>query len=279
MKLRWRRYPAGCNFLTMNAWVVAARSTDTLMREMEEQLSPQLFRLALTSPSPTKGLERLVRRQFPKPSVGCVGLDPLSQINCVRGRGEPELYVYNSPDTEDDKACRISLDLANTQPNRVGIEKFIIKWGPPAGGLVTERQFLDIREQLRFILRSAIVQQRGYLEGKSDLHERMFRTYRGTLFGQITPFECAIRELHTLAEHGTLKQIRECQECKHFYIANKRTASRTGTGPGAPQKFCQACGRRARPKAQRLRLKIRGAAGHTGKKVTADPSYAKPSSR
>jgi hypothetical protein len=94
MKLRWRRYPAGCNFLTMNAWVVAARSTDTLMREMEEQLSPQLFRLALTSPSPTKGLERLVRRQFPKPSVGCVGLDPLSQINCVRGRGEPELYVY-----------------------------------------------------------------------------------------------------------------------------------------------------------------------------------------
>jgi hypothetical protein len=116
----------------------------------------------------------------------------------------------------------------------------------------------------------------GYLKDKSNLQERMFRTYRGIMFEPTIPFECAIRELQALAEHGTLSQIRECQECKHFYIANKWTASRAGR---REQKFCRTCGGTARAKAHRLRSKMRGAAGHTGKKVTADPSYAKPSTR
>jgi hypothetical protein len=279
MRLNWRRYPEGCNFLTGKAWVVAAVSTDTLMREMNHQLSPQLFKLALTSPGPTKELESLVRREFREPYVECPGLNPLSDVDCIRGRGKPELYMYNSPDPEDDKACRISFDLANIEPSPGGIEKFMIKWGPPTAGLVTEREFRDVRQQVRFILQSSIVQQHDYLEDRRNLQERIFKTYRGAMFAPTTPFECAVRELHALAEYGTLRQIRECQECKDFYIANKRTAYRTGTGPGAPQRFCRDCGRKARAKAQRLRSKMRGAAGHTGKKVTADPSYAKPSSR
>jgi hypothetical protein len=270
MTLNWRRYPAGCNFLTIKAWVVAASSTDTLMRGMKGQLPRQLLKLALTSPKPTKELERLVRREFPKTYVGCVGLHPLSDVDCVRGRGEPEPYDYNSPDVEDDKARRISLDLANAEPSRNGIEKFITKWGPPTGGLVSERQFWDIHRQIRFILLSATVWRH------HDLVDRIFRTYQGTSPQPTTPFECAIRELQALAEHGILMQIRECQECKLFYIANKRTAFRFGR---RRQKFCRSCGGRARPKAHRLRLKLRGAAGHTGKKVTADPNYAKPSTR
>jgi hypothetical protein len=223
----------------------------------------------LTSPRPTKELERLVRREFRKTYVGCVG-HPLSDVDCVRGRGEPELYDYNSPDAEDDKACRISLDLANVEQSRNGIEKFITKWGPPTGGLVSERQFWDLRQQVRFILLSAMVWRH------DDLEDRIFRTYRGTSPQPRTPFECAIRELQALAEHGTLMQILKCQECKHFYIANKRTASRSGR---RKQKFCRTCGGRARPKAHRLRLKMKGAAGPTGKRVTADPTYAKLSTR
>jgi len=83
-----------------------------------------------------------VRREFPKTYVACVGLHPLSDVDCVLGRREPELYDYDSPDVEDDKACWISLDLANTAPSRNGIEKFFIKWGPPTGDLLSERQFL-----------------------------------------------------------------------------------------------------------------------------------------
>src|SRR5215831_10164285 len=130
--------------------------------------------------------------------------------------------------------------------------------------------FWDIHRQVRFVLLTATEWRH------DDLQNRIFRTYEGTSPQPTTPFECAIRELQALAEHGTLMQIRQCQECKHFYIANKRTASRMGR---RRQKFCRSCGSRARPKEHRLRLKLRGAAGRTGKRVTADPSYAKPSTR
>jgi hypothetical protein len=212
--------------------------------------------------------------------------DLLSPVDCFHGRGESEAYVHPPPDAPDvdvDKARWISLDLANVEASHDGIEKFVKKWGMPTGNwFMTEREFYEKREQVRITLLSAMTKQRfvrlghHYPKNRSNLLEMMYRTYKGGSFDPDTPFECAMRELHILSERGVFSQIRECQECKLYFIANKRTADRKGSGPASPQKYCLACGSRARPKARRQRLKLADAEPPTRKMVSADPRDARP---
>jgi hypothetical protein len=197
------------------------------------------------------------------------GLTLHCDIHWVHPQGVPEEYTHNGPDVRDDRASRISLDFANAEGSRNGIEKFITNWGMPTE-LLHERQFYNMCQLVRSILVSAV--------DRASLEE-MFRIHRGGSYEPTTPFEFAIREFEDLAEHDVLKHVRECRECGQFFIPNKRTAKRKGSGPGAAQQFCRDCGPTARPKARRHRLKLDGALGRTGKKVTADPRYAKPSMR
>jgi hypothetical protein len=257
MKLRWRRFPAGCGFETADAQFVAKYSVNSpAMRSSQKWVAEQV-RLEL-------GLDQSDVNEI-KPFFG-EDLAALSDVDFVHGRGEFEEYVY-SPDIDDDNARRISLDFANAEPNRSGIDKFVRTWGIPAAGVITERQFCDMRDQVRYVLRSATMPKR--LEMVFSLHGRGG-------YWPSNPFECSIRELEVLAKHGVLGRVRECEspECKRYYISNKRTADRQGRGTAAPQRFC--CGNRARAKARRQREKVKNARGPSGKKVSADPKYARP---
>jgi len=261
MSLKWMRC-ARCDFLTEKAQVLAGWPPSRGLNIRLTNGAADAAELGLDI-SDEHGAKICIGENW-------ADLDPLSHVKFIRGRGDYDHYEYNSPDIDDDKARRISLDFANIELSRRGIEEFVRYWGMPTYGLATERQFHDMRHQIRCILLSAKDPQ---------CQEWIFRLHRGHYYQPSDLFECAIRELEALARQGVLRYVRECPECKHYYVANKRTANRKGRGPGAPQQFCRGCGPKARPKARRQRLKLEGARGHTGKKVTADPKYAKPSMR
>jgi hypothetical protein len=193
--------------VTEKAEFVAKYSVNCPSGMIVRKLLAEEARLALA-------LDPLVERDV-KIHFGEDWVDPLSDVEFIGRRGECAPYEYDSPDVDDNRAHRISLDFANVEPSRNGIAKFFTNWGPPTAGLVTERQFYDMCHQLRCVLLSAAIPRR---------QEMIFRLHRGYSYEPSNPFECAVRELEALANHGVLRHIRECEGCGQYYIPNKKNS-------------------------------------------------------
>jgi hypothetical protein len=240
MKLLWDRYPEGCKF-----GGIPPPLGERLGRPVEYLLFPRVEHA---------------------PSV------------YVDGLGERQGHVLKSPDPSDVKSRRVSLDLANTEANREGIERFVKMWGKPRLFLF-EDQFYEDRKVIRSVLDRQL--QWAAVEDHTTLTDDWFRSeeikitrHRGSFIEPLDLFQFAVREAHALLEHGVIKQVRTCNGCKRYYIAHKNTANRGGKQQ--PQRFCSDCGSKARSRVRRQRMKLVGARGPTGVKVSADPRHGRP---
>jgi hypothetical protein len=141
------------------------------------------------------------------------------EIVLIQGRGEPEDYVLTSPSDGLSGPSWVSLSLANTLPNREGVEAFVRHFGLPE---MPEDEFYAHSNFLQDVLFFLI------LDGWTAVKERFpsVLKHAGRLREPRNVVEFAYRELEHL--HG---RIGKCswERCRLWYVRDKQASH---------QRFC-----------------------------------------